>query len=138
MVQSFGTVTDTQYVYLESSAENSTVNGYGASMTPGTGGLNIGSMLNLLSSYLFGGQPLLLIGSGVMVLVLTSTIAIRRRHGGRTSALSSAEMDERLLNYITDHKGAISMSRASEDLGFSTEELGEAIMRLKADGRLTG
>jgi hypothetical protein len=137
-MQSFGTITDTQYVYLESSAQNSTVNGYGASMTPGAGGLNVGSMIDLISSYLLSGQPLVLVGSGAAVLALVSAFMIRRRRGGRTSATSSVEMDERLLNYITDHKGAISMSKASEDLGFSTEELGEAIMRLKADGRLTG
>jgi hypothetical protein len=83
---------------------------------------------------------LLLVGSGAAVAVLVSALVMRRRRGARglEKSVSPSEVDETLLNYITDHNGAISVAKASKDLGMSTEDVGEAIMRLRADGKLQG
>ena len=82
----------------------------------------------------------LLVGSGAVVLILALVLVMRRRRGRGPleKGVISPEMDEKLLNYVNDRNGAISMSKASKDLGISTEDLGEAIMRLKADGKLQG
>ena len=96
-------------------------------------------MLNLgaLAGYVPDPQ-LLLVGSGAAILVLVSALMMRRRLGSQVPEVSgdATEVNDRLLDYITEHQGSISMSKASKELGVSADELDEAIMRLKADGKL--
>jgi len=141
VVHSYGTVTATQYVYVESS--NSTPSVYpanSASTGPGSNLFNPGVLGSLMSGNSISSPFLLLVGSGAAVAVLVSALVMRRRRGGRglEKSVSPSEVDETLLNYITDHNGAISVAKASKDLGMSTEDVGEAIMRLRADGKLQG
>jgi len=141
VVHSYGTVTATQYVYLESS--NSTPNVYPASSGstgPGTNLFNPGALGGLMSGNSISPPLLLLVGSGAAVAVLVSALLMRRRRGGRglEKSVSPSEVDERLMDYITDHNGAISVAKASKDLGMSAEDVGEALMRLRADGKLQG
>lgn len=44
--------------------------------------------------------------------------------------------DARVLSYIVDHSGTISLSQAASDLSISQEELQSSIERLKANGYL--
>jgi hypothetical protein len=140
-IHSYGTVTATQYVYMESS--NSTPNVYPANSggaVPGSSLWNPSALASLLNGNNLPSSPiLLLVGSGAVFAALLSALVMRRRRGrGLQKSASPSEVDETLLNYITNHNGAISMAKASKDLGMSTEELGEAIMRLRADGKLQG
>ncbi|MEM2123600.1 MAG: hypothetical protein QXE79_08205, partial [Candidatus Bathyarchaeia archaeon] len=48
----------------------------------------------------------------------------------------ASELDQRVLSYIAEHGGEISLSRATVDLGVSQEELLAAIERLRKSGRL--
>ncbi|MEM3607963.1 MAG: Ig-like domain repeat protein [Candidatus Bathyarchaeia archaeon] len=50
--------------------------------------------------------------------------------------VSGGELDQRVLSYIAEHGGEISLSRASADLGLSREELLAVIDRLRRSGRL--
>jgi len=97
--------------------------------------LNLGTLVTSLPN-----PQLLLVGSGGAILVLASTFFMLRRRIGGGSDLEpntgTTEISDRLLDYISEHQGAISMGKASKDLGVSTEDLDEAIMKLKADGRL--
>jgi hypothetical protein len=128
---SYGTMTRTQYVYLASLAPNNTLNN--PSATAGSAGLNFGSLVAGVDGYV----PLLAMAGAVAIPVLVSAFMMSRRRGRfLDQAGDSAEMDATVLDYISAHNGAISMGKASEDLGVSRERLGEAIMRLKADGKL--
>ncbi len=46
------------------------------------------------------------------------------------------DLDLMVLNYVVEHKGTISLSRAAENLGITVKELEESIERLKRTGRL--
>lgn len=46
------------------------------------------------------------------------------------------QLDEKVYNYILEHKGTISLSKACTDLGIKLEELKESIERLKKAGKL--
>ena len=131
--RSYGTITNTQYVYLTSSLNNS-------STTAGGAGLNFGSLVAGVNGYVNGylPLPLLAMAGAVAILLLVSAFMMRRRRRGKVTeqAGDSTEMEATLLDYINAHNGMISMSQASEDLGVSREPLGEAILRLKADGKL--
>ncbi|MGC8961273.1 MAG: hypothetical protein ACP5K1_02350, partial [Candidatus Bathyarchaeia archaeon] len=48
----------------------------------------------------------------------------------------ASELDRRVLSYIAEHGGEISLSRAAVDLGLSREELLAVIDRLRRSGRL--
>jgi hypothetical protein len=48
----------------------------------------------------------------------------------------ASELDQRILSYIAEHRGEISLSRAAADLGVTREELLAAIDRLRRSGRL--
>ena len=97
--------------------------------------LNLGTLVTSLPN-----PQLLLVGSGGAILVLVSTLfMLRRRIGGGSDLQPNAgttEISDRLLDYISEHQGSISMGKASKDLGVSTEDLDEAIMKLRADGKL--
>jgi len=45
--------------------------------------------------------------------------------------LALEEVDYAVLDYITDHKGTVSMSRMADDLGLTLDELNESITKLK-------
>jgi hypothetical protein len=45
-------------------------------------------------------------------------------------------IDNRVFDYIAEHEGVISLSRASNELGISMEELKASIERLKKEGKL--
>jgi hypothetical protein len=45
--------------------------------------------------------------------------------------LTLEEVDYTVLDYITDHKGTVSMSRMADDLGLTLDELNESITKLK-------
>jgi hypothetical protein len=45
-------------------------------------------------------------------------------------------VDEKVYNYIVEHSGVISWSKASQELGLSVEEIKEATQRLKEAGRI--
>ena len=47
------------------------------------------------------------------------------------------EVDQRVLNYIIDHNGTISLSQAAQDLSMSSNDLQSSIERLKTSGLLT-
>jgi len=49
---------------------------------------------------------------------------------------STTSGDERVLRYIVEHSGTISLSQAAYDLSISPEELRSSIERLKANGFL--
>jgi hypothetical protein len=141
VMHSYGTVTATQYVYMESSNSTPNMNPTNSGNTvPGSSMLNPSVLASLANGTSLSSPLFLLIGSGAVFVVLVLALVMRRRRGGRAleKSVSQGEVDETLLNYITDHNGAISMTKASKDLGMSTEELGEAIMRLRADGKLQG
>ncbi|MEM3507171.1 MAG: hypothetical protein QXT31_05920 [Candidatus Bathyarchaeia archaeon] len=59
---------------------------------------------------------------------------------GRKQDLESFEnlqrLDEKVYNYILEHKGTISLSKACIDLGIKLEELKDSIGRLKKAGKL--
>jgi PGF-pre-PGF domain-containing protein len=46
------------------------------------------------------------------------------------------QTEKRLLDYITQHSGSISLKKASEDLGVPSETIKEAISQLKSSGKL--
>ena len=100
--------------------------------------MSAGSIISFITSNIANSPIILLVGSGAALLALVSVLMMRRRRSRRRLEVGSTETDEKLLDYVKQHNGAISMSKASKDLGVSSEELGEAIMRLKADGRLQG
>ena len=58
---------------------------------------------------------------------------ITDQKGSRTLA----EDDQRVLNYIIDHNGTISVSQAAHDLSMSSDDLQSSIERLKTSGLLT-
>ena len=76
VVHSYGTVTATQYVYLETaSPTNSTpVPTQGSGAAPP----NLGWLTNAVSEYI-PNSPLVLVGSGAMVVALVSVLLVRRR-----------------------------------------------------------
>jgi len=45
---------------------------------------------------------------------------------------SLTNIDERVLNYLSDHHGEISITRASQDLGMSLQQLTDALSRLQS------
>lgn len=58
-------------------------------------------------------------------------------HGyGYSYSYPEAELDSRVLSYIAEHGGEISLSRATAELGVTRGELLAAIDRLKRSGRL--
>jgi hypothetical protein len=136
--RSYEIITNTQYVYVTSNLPNNTSNN--SPTTAGGALLNLGSLVAGVTGYVNGylPVPLLAMAGAAAILLLVSALTISRRRRGKVTeqAGDSIEMEAMLLDYINAHKGAISMSQASEDLGVSRERLGEAIMRLKAVGKL--
>lgn len=55
---------------------------------------------------------------------------------GEAHGYGEVELDNRVLSYIAEHGGEISLSRAVADLGVTREELLAAIDRLRRSGRL--
>jgi len=95
VVRSYGTITATQYIYLESSVSNSSPNAY--STTPGNDLLNPGLVVALTNGQLPDSRLSLLLGSGAVVLILVSVLVLRRRRleSPTESGVSSLEMDEK-------------------------------------------
>ena len=115
-----------------------------------------------LSSYVIAGKtslslqlPWLTIDlspySSLLPVLLVSTVALatiaaialwRKKHRTKKedteypSEIGTGQIDEKILNYITSHRGAISLGQASEDLGVSTGQLTGTIEKLKASGQL--
>jgi len=145
---SYGTITVTTYVYIESSSPNQQLtNATNPNSTKG------GSLLQQLSQQLSFFLQLPTVTSGPMKFVpiaiagvgaaVGASILIRRRRRGNkkgseegSAEVGSGEIDGRVMDYITAHQGAISMGQATEDLGISARDLAGAIEKLKADGRL--
>ena len=49
---------------------------------------------------------------------------------------TSPSMDDKVFDYIVEHEGVISLSRTSEELRISMEELNASVERLKKEGRI--
>jgi len=56
--------------------------------------------------------------------------------GAPVQAPKPSSSDDKVYDYIVKHEGVISLSKASEDLGISVDELKEITERLKKQGRL--
>jgi len=50
--------------------------------------------------------------------------------------VGSSDMDERVLKYLEDHQGGISISRTSRDLEITEDRLIESLTRLQTKGRI--
>ena len=85
--------------------------------------------------------PILLV-SIVVLATIAAIVLWRKKHRTKKedteypSEIGTGQMDEKILNYITSHRGAISLGQASEDLGVSTGQLTGTIEKLKASGQL--
>jgi hypothetical protein len=138
VLHSYGTITATQYIYLESSSCNNTAGSYptnGGSFMPDFGWLT-GYMHGYFPSPLY-----VMAVAGGSLAALASLLFLRRRRGGGETdeeAVGPTEIDDQVLDYVRAHNGAVSVSKASEELGVSSEELSDALMRLKAGGKLQG
>jgi hypothetical protein len=77
VVHSYGTITATQYVYLESSASNNTPNTYSATL--GSELLSPSLVAALTSGQLPDSRLFLLVGSGAVVLVLVLVLVRDRK-----------------------------------------------------------
>ncbi len=56
--------------------------------------------------------------------------------GASMETLTISSIDEKVYDYIVKHEGVISISKASEDLGISVDQLKEIADHLKKQGRL--
>jgi len=134
VVHSYGTITATQYVYLESSTSNGTPNTH--STTPSNDLLSPSLVAALSTGQLPDSRLFLLVGSGVVILILALVLVVGRGSYVNKDMISLDVDKKLLLNHINDRKGA--SSGASKDLRISTGSLGEPILGLKADERLEG
>ena len=50
---------------------------------------------------------------------------------------SEGSVEDKVYNYILEHEGVISLSKASSDLHITVEKVKEIAEKLKADGKLT-
>ena len=60
-----------------------------------------------------------------------------QRCGAPVVATERPTLEGRVYDYIVKHDGVISLSKASQDLGLSVEEIKKVTENLKKEGRLT-
>jgi hypothetical protein len=56
--------------------------------------------------------------------------------GPLTPQTSAVSIDDGVLNYLSDHRGDISITRASQELGISLQQVTESLSRLQSKGRI--
>ena len=56
--------------------------------------------------------------------------------GQSTPQTTTVSVDDSVLNYLSDHRGEISITRASQDLGLSLQQVTESLSRLQSKGRI--
>lgn len=56
--------------------------------------------------------------------------------GPLTPQTAVVSVDDGVLNYLSDHRGEISITRASQELGISLQQVTESLSRLQSKGRI--
>lgn len=56
--------------------------------------------------------------------------------GPITPQTPAVSVDDSVLNYLSDHRGEISITRASQELGISLQQVTESLSRLQGKGRI--
>ena len=93
-------------------------------------------------------RPIIIFGrrTGALLNNLIGQIPLKRIAGARpgkdteTAEITDEQREEienRLIDYISENGGAITPSKAAEDLGIPPELVKESIERMSQDGRLT-
>ena len=140
---SYGTITATQFVYVESYLSTKET---GTAAVPansaGQSSLSLQLpwfMVDLSGYWLLPG----LVGIATFAAIAAITFRRRKHREARESVnypskIGTTHKEDEVLDYISSHGGAISLDQASQDLGLTPERLSENIEKLKTDGRLRG